>query len=499
MRKLSKKIRWGVFLPPWLLMIAIIGINLLDYDLFIRVMDTCTDWILHNFTGGLCLLSFTCVVVVVISYFSPLASTRVGGSEAKPVLRYRTYIWIILCTIMAAGILLWACSEPIRHIYAPPENIEAGSTAAVVWAMDTMFLEWTVTPMCIYTVPTLLFAFVFYNMKLPFTMGSMLAPLFGEKKSGRLAQVLDSVCLFALCAGMSASLGQGVLLLGGGLENYTNGLVKSGAGIWLICAIVIVTMFIISAATGVTKGIKFLSHINVTLYSVIGLCIFLFGPTVFLVNFGIESLGNYLHDFFHISLFTGAVAGEAWVQGWPGFYWCNWMAWMPITAVFMGKVSRGFTFRQVINATVVVPSAFSMVWLALFSGSAVYLERTQGIVYAAMEAGGTEAATFAVLRSMPFSSVLILLFLTILLISFVTAADSNTNAMSSLCTKGLTIENTESPTIGAACVIMLNTYGVDGIKKMSNLGGFPNTFLMILFIICWLRVLRNPSRYSKVK
>lgn len=152
---------------------------------------------------------------------------------------------------------------------------------------------------------------------------------------------------------MSASLGQGVLLLSGGIENYTGGSVRSNVKLWTICTLIIVVMFIVSAATGVTKGIRILSNLNVSLYAVIGVFVIVFGQTVFLFDFGLESIGHYFKDFIQISLFTGAFGSKEWVQNWP--------AWMPITAVFMGKISKGFSFKQVIRAIVLVPAAFSMI------------------------------------------------------------------------------------------------------------------------------------------
>ena len=125
--------------------------------------------------------------------------------------------------------------------------------------MDTMFLEWTLTPMCIYGLPAILFAFVFYNMKLPFSIGAMLAPAIGNERAKKLMPVVDVICLFALCTGMAASLGQGVLLLSGGIEDYSSGLLQSGMVLWFISTAVIVAMFIIAAATGVARGIRKLS------------------------------------------------------------------------------------------------------------------------------------------------------------------------------------------------------------------------------------------------
>lgn len=502
-----KKIRWKVFLPPWLLLVIILILNLTNYNSFLTVIDFCTEWIMDYFTGGFCLLTFLCVCVIAVTYFSPAGKIRIGGEKAVPIVTYKNYVWIVLCTIMAAGIMFWACAEPMYHFYEPPYG-EGGSAEALTLAMNTMFLEWSFTPMCIYGLPAILFAFVFYNMRLPFSIGSMLVPSLGEKRAKKLMPVIDGVCLFALCAGMAASLGQGVLLLSGGVENYSGGAVKSGTLLWLISTVLIVVIFVIAAVTGITRGIQKLSNINSVLYLILGILMILSGPAVFLINFGLESIGNYLGSFFEISLYTGAVQNSEWVQSWPGFYWCNWLAWMPVTAVFLGKISRGYTIRQIIRTVVVIPALFSMVWIILFSGTAVYEELQNGSVYSAVLAHGTEAATYTVLESLPFARIIILLFLAVLMLSFVTAADSNTNAMSSLCTEGLTPDDSDSPsvlkilwgfTIGAVCFIMLASYGVDGIKKLSNLGGFPDAFLMAGFMISWIKIMRHPDKYNKFK
>ena len=454
-------------------------------------------------------MTFTCVLLIIVTYFSPIGKVKIGGKDSRPIVSHRNYVWIVLCTVMAAGILLWACSEPMYHMYQPPDFIggKVGSSQTITWAMNTMFLEWTITPLCIYGLPAILFAFVFYNMKRTFSIGSMLIPILGETKARRLMPLVDGICLFTLSVGMAASLGQGVLLLSGGVASYSKGTVTSGPLLWLVSTILIVAMFVISASTGITRGIQKLSNINFALYLMIGLAVFLFGPTVYIINLGLQSLGTYLRDFVQSSLFTGALGGNDWVQRWPGFYWCNWLAWMPITAVFLGKLSRGYTIRQMIQSIVVIPALFSMIWITLFSSTAIEQELRNGSVYEAMQTGGPEAATYAVLGSFPFPKIIIALFLVILVLSFVTASDSNTNAMSSLCTSGLTPDNTESPiilkivwgiTIGIVCYIMLVTFGVEGIKKLSNLGGFPDAILMIFFIISWVRILRNPEKYSKV-
>ena len=145
----KSNIRWAVFLIPWILVIATIILNLADGTAFNALIMTVTTFILEDFDWLFALMAFICVVLIVAAYFSPFGNVRIGGSKAKPILNQSNYIWIVLCTIMAAGILLWACAEPMYHYYAPPASIEPQSPAAITILMKDIFLEWTVTPMCI--------------------------------------------------------------------------------------------------------------------------------------------------------------------------------------------------------------------------------------------------------------------------------------------------------------------------------------------------------------
>ena len=504
----SKKIRWGIFLPPWLLVVTLLVLNLVNFDKFMEVVNGATGWILANFSWLFNSTTFVCVVLVVAAYFAPFSKVRFGGSKARPMMSQRNFVWIVLCTIMAAGILLWAAAEPMYHMYGPPAHITEGpkSQPAIAWAMQTILLEWTFSPMAIYAVPAILFAFVFYNMKKEYSIGSMLYPVLGDKVTPKVMPLVDCLCLFALVAGMAASLGSGILLLAGGVESLTG--IKSEPFTWRIAAALIVSAFVVSAASGVMNGIRVLSSINSRIYMLMGVFVFVFGPTAYLLDLLVESVGLYLNDFFKISLWTSTTAGDAWSRWWPTFYWCNWMAWMPVTSVFLGRICKGFTVREAINVIFIFPAIFSIVWLVLFSGTAINFELAGHGINEAMKSSGTEGATYAIFRQLPLSVLSIPVFLLIVFVSFVTAADSNTNAMSGLCTVGLSTEDQESPmilkvvwgaTIGCLSVIMLSAAGVDGLKMASNLGGFPNVFLLVLLCVAFAKVLKDPRKYDTFK
>ncbi|MBQ3964989.1 MAG: BCCT family transporter [Firmicutes bacterium] len=506
METTNKSVRWAVFIVPWALAIITIILNFVNGDAFNSVIMTITGFILDKFSWLFALMAFVCVILIIAAYFSKFGGVRIGGRNAKPVMNMTNYVWIVLCTIMAAGILLWACAEPMYHYYGPPANITPESEEAIDFLMKNIFLEWTFTPMCIYGVPAILFAFLFYNAKKDYSLGNMLYPTLSYETAKKISPVVDVICLLALVCGMAASMGSAVFLVTGGMSTLTNGGVSSGALTWTVVGAVIVAAFVASAVSGVMKGIRILSTFNSRIYMALGLFVFLFGPTFYVLSLIVEGFGAYLTDFAAQSLFLSVRNGDHWADWWPVFYWCNWMAWMPVTSAFLGRISRGYTVREAIRVIVVFPALFSVFWLGLFSGSALYYELNGAGINEAMTNGGTEFATYAVFQQMPIPTITIAVFLLIVFVSFVTASDSNTNAMSGLCTSGLTAEDTESPTwlkivwgvtIGAMCIIFINAFQTtDALKYLSNLGGFPVVFFLIIICISFVKVMMNPKKYD---
>lgn len=500
-------LRKGVFFPPWIFLVSIAIVSLINGEAFLTGLNVVTSWILDNFAWAFNLTTVACVVTVIIVYFSPLSKVRIGGSKAQPIMRYLDLVWITLCTTIAAGILFWACAEPLYHLYAPAitEGVEPGTSNAAIFAMKTMFLEWTWSPYAIYTVAALLFAFVFYNMKQSYSMGSALVPVFGEKVK-KYNGIVDVIRLFALVAGVAAALGTGALNIAGGVEKVAG--IPSGPASWAVIIAVIALTFIISSVSGVMKGIRLLSSVNAKVYMILLAFIFVFGPTVFMLNFSVESIGAYLQDFFRMNLMTGDVSGDGWSKGWPIFYWCNWLAWTPTTAVFLGKILKGYTVKDAIKCNFIIPSIFSTIWMGLFASASIYYELNGVGLYDTLLDKGTEAVVYTVFEQLPLAIIIIPFYLFIVFISFVTATDSNTNAMAGLCTNGVTQEEQESPawlkivwgiTMAVVTWILISFAGIDGIKAASNLGGFPNMFLMIIMIAGLLKISRNPSKYDVYK
>ena len=292
------KMRHSVFWPPFLLLLSALLYSFLQPEIFFEQVKGINDWILDQFGflfsfGTLCMV-FICIFIP----FSPLGKIRIGGEDAKPLLSRWKWFSITLCTTVAIGILFWGASEPLYHLHAPPISmgLQANSAAAAQFSMSTMFLHWTFTPYAIYTIPALMFAIAYYNMRKPFTLGSLLAPFSSDKGIKNVGTGIDIICLYALVAGMSASLGAGIkTLVGGG--NYLFGLPETAWTLGFV-TLAIVGTFIISATSGLMKGIRILSDFNAKIFFGLSIFVFVCGPTLFIIEFSIQGLGDYFTTFF---------------------------------------------------------------------------------------------------------------------------------------------------------------------------------------------------------
>ncbi|MGC9313015.1 MAG: BCCT family transporter, partial [Sediminispirochaetaceae bacterium] len=440
--------------------------------------------------------------------FSPLGEVRIGGPDAVPAFNKLRAFYITLCTTIAAGVVFWGTVEPMYHLSSPPPSlhIEPFSPEAIRFAMETMFLHWTITPYAIYTLPTVVFAFAYYNMRKPFSVSSQFAPILGRYAEHRIiTQLVDTVVLLCIGGGMAATFATGALNMSGAVENMTG--IPSNFLSWSVILGIAIAAFVISSASGLKKGIRILSNLNMNVYWIILGVMILFGPTAFSLNLGTESLGGYVTRFFEKSLMTGQAAGDQWAQWWTTFYWANWMAWAPVAACFLGRVAYGHRIKDVIVYTLFWPALFGMVWMTIFSGAAIHLQITGALnLVGLLDAGNTAAIPYAVLNAFPLSKIIIPFFLFITFITFVTAADSTTNAMAALTSTGITREHEEAPTwikvmwgvgLGVIALVMLKLAGIDGIKMMSNLGGAPATVFEILAFGSIVMIAVNVKKYSQ--
>ena len=490
-----------VFYPPFFLLLLTIGYSFIDYDGFLSTLKTLNTSILTHFSGLFAWSALLFLILVLVIYFLPIAKIKIGGNEAQPLLSKWKWFSITLCTTIATGILFWGSAEPIFHLNEPPPslNIESGSLAAQKFAMSSLFMHWTLIPYAIYTLAGLVFALTFYNLKQPFRLGAMLYPVFGKRSYGSVGNTIDVVCLYALVAGMSASLGSGILSIMGGFSDIF-GVSKSNSALATI-TLFIVLAFVISSISGLKKGISLLSDINIRGFLLLALFVFIAGPTSSMLKIGYSGATEFLVHFIPRSINWKGSLGDDWFESWTVFYWANWFAWVPITALFLGRLSYGYTVRQFIHFNLFIPAFFGGVWMMIFGGIAIHMDiGFEGALYESLQSSGAESIFYVIMEKLPLQHITSILFLILIFISYVTAADSNTSAMSALSSNGISATNQEAPVtvkivwgafIGIVSFVMISSIGLDGVKVISVLGGFPVLFFMLFVAYSAIRMVLN--------
>ena len=485
------RIRYGVLMPPLVPLLLCAVLALRDPLELIAYARGASDWILQHFDW---LFSWSCsafLVLLAVVYLSPLGRTVIGGPGAERLLSPWRWFAITACTTIATGILFWGIAEPVYHVSAPPP---AGVGEPAVFALSTLFLHWTLTPYAIYTVGGLLFTLGFYNQREPFSLSTLLVPLFGGRAHTHGAAIIDSVCLFALVAGMAAALGAGSLALQGGLTGYAGAQAGGAAGasppeLGAIIAAIVVA-FSISAASGLQRGIRLLSNWNIIGFIVLALFVFFTGPVGETLELAGRAAVDFVTTFVPRNLGISPGIPRDWSHAWTTFYWANWYAWAPITALFLGRLARGYTVRRFIEVNLLATSVFGAFWMVAFGGTALVLDgQSGGLLSATLATGGPEAVAYALLGELPGVQLTAALFLLLVFLSYVTAADSNVSAMSALCMRDIGPDSAEAPVgikllwgvvIGSTAWVLVSFAGLDGIRLISTLGGFPAMALLIL-------------------
>ncbi len=401
---------------------------------------------------------------------------------------------------MGIGLMFFGVAEPLAHfVKPPPGTVEPLSEAAVDTAMATSLFHWTLHPWSIYAVVGLSIAYCSFRRGRKQLISAVFTSLIGKRNAeGPVGKLIDILALFATLFGSAASLGLGTLQIQSGMQSA--GWIGGISNTVLVLIIVVLTIcFIFSAVSGVAKGIQWLSNINMVLAALLAIFVFVAGPTVFILDLLPASIGNYLSDFGEMASRSGATGGRAmneWLSSWTVFYWAWWISWTPFVGMFIARISRGRTIRQFVTGVILVPSAVSLVWFAIFGGSAIRVQQSVADVF---RSGSEEAQTFAVLQTLPLSTITTVLVMVLVAIFFVSGADAASVVMGTLSQRG-SIEPKRwivvfwGAATGAVAAIMLIVGGEDalsGIQNLTFLASAPFAVVMVLLCVALMKDLRE--------
>ncbi len=488
------KLRKFVTFFPMLLLLAGVALSLADSDQFLLTVSSANTWILRHFSDFSNWASFGFVVTMAGIWFSGLGKVKIGGKNAEPILSKWNWFAITLCTTIAIGILFWATAEPLYHFHQPPalSGIEPSSPDARRFAMSSLFMHWTITPYAIYSIPSLAFALAYYNLGKSYSLAGPISLVIGRRAESHSRHIVDAVAVFALVAGLSATLGVGVLSIASGISDALA--IPASAALMAFVVVLIVGAFTVSSVSGLMNGIRILSDWNVRFFFVLCAVVIAVGPAAEMLEYGLQGLRDYAVEFLPRSTGEGATADKVWANSWTTFYWANWLAWAPVTALFLGRIAKGYTVREFILFNLVLPSTFAVVWMSIFGASAIEMDKASGILWTALQNDGPERVVYVFFGQLPGAAIWPFAFILLSFVCFVTAADSNTEAVASICLKdeahqAIAKEDKQKPIqilkiswailIGATAWIMVSYSGVDGVRMLSNLGGLPALFIVL--------------------
>lgn len=417
--------------------------------------------------------------------FSKYGSIRLGGQDSEPEFSTMAWFAMLFSAGMGIGLMFFAVAEPMWHLLYPP-HAEPGSTGAVRDAMGVTFLHWGLHAWAVYAIVGLALAFFAFNRKLPLSFRSVFYPLLGDRINGWMGDVIDILAVLATLFGLATSLGLGASQAGAGME-YVFGF-ENTVTLQVIIIIVVTAIAVVSVILGIDKGVKVLSEFNIRIAALFLLFILIFGPTLYILGNFVQSTGHYIQNFASYATWTQAFEEGSFMTDWTVFYWAWWISWSPYVGMFIARISKGRTVKQFVLGVLIVPTMVTFLWMSGFGGSALYLE-TGGIaeIATAVEADQT-TSLFILLDQFPFSIVMSVLAIILVLSFFVTSSDSGSLVIDGL-TSGGKMHSPVGQRVfwasaeGAVAAILLVGGGLGALQAGAISTGLP--FVLVLLFMCY--------------
>ena len=445
------------------------------------------SWITGNFGWFFVLTSAGFVLFSAVLAVTRYGNIKLGPDDSTP--EFSTFSWVsmMFATGMGIGLMFYGVAEPLTHLNTPPMGMaEPGSEEAAHLAMEYTFFHWGFHPWAMYAVIGLAIAYFAYRKGYGNLISAAFRPLLGPRADGPAGRSIDIVAILATLFGSATSLGLGALQITGGLANVF-GHEKYGTTAAALVIAFLTLCFVLSAVSGIDKGIKWLSNANAVAAALLVFFIFVVGPTVFILSTFTESIGGYLTQLPGMSFRTGVFGGGDWLSGWTIFYWAWWVSWTPFVGMFIARISKGRTIRQFVIFVIAIPSLVSFVWFSILGGAAFDLQLKEGKDMAALVKDGLETTLFGTLREFPLSSITVSLAVFLIAIFFITGADSASIVMGMLSQRGEEEPNRSlvifwGVVTGVIATVLLFANGLSALQTGVIIIGFP--FLMILIGLC---------------
>nr|WP_288885825.1 BCCT family transporter [uncultured Blautia sp.] len=420
---------------------------------------------------------------------------RLGGDDARP--EYSNFHWyaMLFCGGTGIGLVFWSIAEPLSHYASPPEGIEAGTVEAANFSIRTCFLHWGITQWVCFALVGLGIAYFQFRKEKKALISSLLSPLAGSHTSdGVFCRAVDIFSVVVSFAGVATSLGLGVSQICGGLSFLFD--IPNSDRTWLTVIVIITIVFLLSAISGVNRGIKLLSSLNTVIAFALLILAFTVGPKMSIFNTLVNGTGQHIQNFVGDSLMISSFGDNSWIMNWRVFYYAWFIAWTPFVGMFIARISKGRTIREFITGVVVIPTVFTVIWLSVFGTIALSTTSSWNLDSIKELILSPETAVFIVFSEYPLSKIISLLIVLLLAVFFITSADSATYALSMMTSEG----NINPPVYkkviwavieAAIAYVLLSVGSLKPLQTASIAASLPFLFIMIAMCPALMKELRK--------
>lgn len=481
-----------VFYISFLFTMAIVVFGLVAPQPFAKATTAANDFLVDYFGWFYLISMFIFVAFSLAIAFSKYGNIKLGPDDSVPEFSNRSWFAMLFGAGMGIGLVFWGVAEPLNHFVTFGATEEAAN-----FAMKKSFMHWGFHPWAAYAIIGMALGYFQFRKNAPGLISSIFLPILGEKGiKGPVGKLIDICAVFATVAGIATSLGQGTLQINSGLNFLFQ--IPTTRLVQIVIIIVLMVIYTWTAVSGIDKGIKLLSDINLVLAIAILLGSFIIGPKLLTLNVFTSSIGSYVNDFVKDSFAINPFGDKSWLGSWTIFYWAWWIAWGPFVGTFIARISKGRTIREFVFGVILAPSLVSFIWFSVFGSLGLNLDT--GIISKAIEA--TETALFVVFQQYPLGSIFSIIAICLLGTFFITSANSGIFVLAMFSSEGdMNPGNSKKIFWGVIqallALVLLMTGGLGALQTCSIVAAFPLAIIMLLCCVCLVKELTKEKPEKK--
>ena len=468
------------------------------------LLNAAKSGIFANFSWFYVLAFSVFLGFLVILSVSSLGNIKLGNDEEEPEFGFLSWLAMLFAAGMGVGLMFFGVAEPLTHYLS---DITTGSAEHKQQEalLHTLF-HWGIHAWAVYGTIALALAYFGFRYKLPLALRSCFYPLLKERINGKLGDLIDIMALLATLFGIITTLGFGASQLGAGLHQL-GWISENSFSLQIIVIAVVMSLATFSAISGVGKGVKILSELNLTLAFCLLIFVLVAGPTLYLLSAFSDNIGTYLSNLVQLSFKTYVYEQEhtGWFSGWTILYWAWWCSWAPFVGLFIARISKGRTIREFIFGVLVIPSMFGILWFTVFGNTAIWLNDGEAAGTLGQMISSPETLLFKFLDYLPLSGVTGLVSLVVISLFFITSADSGIYVLNNIASrdKSLAAPRWQAVMWGilmsVVAIVLMQSGGLANLQAMTLLVALPFAMLMLLMCFSLWKGLNADKKYFDTK